>query len=165
MAVDSWGGIGQSGRGLLALGLVALLTGCGSSSSTSTAKLSPTQYSNAQRVETYRLALGKILAPFTHPQPHPEDLAHADTLLRTSISQLRRLVPPPAFASVHADFIRDTQAERAALSRLASARRANDAIAVSNASARAAQATARYREDIQHANAVLQKCKADNFSC
>jgi hypothetical protein len=150
----------------IVLALIVLLGGCGSSSSSSTsAQLTPAEYSTAQRVETYRLALGKILAPFTHPQVHPEDLAHADALLRTSVGELRRLVPPPAFAGVHATLTHDTEAERSALVQFSKARRSKDAVALSNAQATAAQATAKTRADIVRLNAVIKRCRAEHFAC
>ena len=158
------GGVGHSASGLLAVAVIVFVSGCGSSGSTS-AKLTPTQYSTAQRVESYRLALGKILAPFTHPQPNPEDLGHADRLLKTSIGQLKRLIPPPAFASVHGELTRDTEAERLALVQFGKARRSKDAVALSNAQATAAQATARTRADIAQVNTVIKKCRAESFSC
>ncbi len=149
----------------IVLALIVLLGGCGSSSSSTSAQLTPAEYSTAQRVETYRLALGKILAPFTHPQSHPEDLAHADALLRTSVGELRRLVPPPAFAGVHAALTHDTEAERSALMQFGKARRSKDAVAPSNAQATAAQATAKTRADIVRLNAVIKRCRAEHFAC
>jgi hypothetical protein len=141
------------------------LSACGESSKTSSTKVSPTQYSNAQRIGGYVVALNKIDEPFTHPPTEPTNYAKGAQLLRTAIAELSALTPPPQFEASYRKILDGSRGELAAFPDFERGQRTHNAVALSNAEAKNVQAEAVVRAGMAEVTEVLNKCKQDNFSC
>jgi hypothetical protein len=158
----------RMGWRLIAAALVSIsVAGCGgaSKSTSSTIRLSPQQYENAQGIQAYAPAFSRILAPFTNPLNNPTDLAAGERRLRRAVAQLKQLVPPTAFLKSHDDLVRALEAQLAAAPGLAAALRSKAPTTLNNADSRNAQASKRIREAISESGAALSQCQANHFTC
>jgi hypothetical protein len=159
-----------SGRGktvplllIAALGLSA----CGATSGTTSTstKLSPTQYDNAQRIYGYVVALNKVEAPFTHPPSEPTNYAKARYLLEANIRELVSLTPPSQFRPTQDKFLRGLRGELATTAEFERGKRTHNAVVVNNAEAKNVEAERVVREALAEGEAMLTRCKRSNFSC
>lgn len=138
---------------------------CGEGAGKGTTTLSPTQYDNAQQIDGYILALRKVEAPFAQPPTEPTNLRKARRLLEAAIQEVASLTPPEQFTMIQAKILRGERGELAALEAMERARDAHDAVGINNAEARNIEAEHVVRDALGEGNAVLAKCKRDNFSC
>jgi hypothetical protein len=148
---------------LVAVSVVAVAA-CGESSKTLSA-LSPTQYSNAQRIGGYVVALNKIEKPFTQPPTEPTNYAKGARLLRTAIAELSALTPPPQFEASYRKILDGSRGELAAFPDFERGQRTHSAVTISNAEAKNVRAETVVRAGIAEEIEMLDKCKRANFSC
>ena len=146
---------------------VASLSACGSGSgsTTSSASLPPVQYENAQRIGAYVLAVNKINAPFNHPPTEPTNLAKGAQLLRTAVAELGVLTPPPQFQAIQAKLLKGLHGELAAFAELEAAKRAHNAVALSNAESKNVAAGEVVRAALAEVEPVVRGCEQDKFTC
>lgn len=153
-------------RALLAVMLAVAaieLPACGESSKTT--KVSPTQYSNAQRIGGYVVALNKILEPFRHPPTQRTNYAKGAQLLRTAIAELSALTPPPQFEASHRKILDGSRGELASVPDFERGQRTHSAVVISNAEAKNVKAEAVVRAGLVETGTVLSNCQRNHFSC
>jgi hypothetical protein len=152
---------------LAALAVAATaVSACGEGSTTSSSgKVSPTQYSNAQRIGGYVVALNKIEEPFRHPPTEPTNYAKGSQLLRTAIAALSALTPPPQLEASYRKILDGSRGELATFPDFERGQRTHNAVTISNAEAKNVRAEAVVRAGLAEGGAVLSNCQRANFSC
>jgi hypothetical protein len=144
--------------------VTALLSGCGESSKTSTT-LPPIQYENAQHILGYAKAVRETMAPFTHPFAEPTNYPAAARELRTAISRLSALTPPPQLRGAHEHLLHGLGGQLATTRKLEAAARAHDTVAISNLVAKLQPDAETIRAGIAEGNQVLIRCERARYSC
>ena len=108
----------------------------------------------------YVRALNQIMAPFSKPPASLTDYACAARKLRSAISQLGTLTPPPQFAASPAHLVAGLRAQAALAPRFARASTAHDSVALSNLEARLLGAEGTIRTANRELVTVYNECRS-----
>ena len=136
----------------------------GEGSKTRTA-LPPVQYENAQRILGYAKAVGETMAPFTHPFAEPTNYPAASREIRTAISRLSALTPPPQLRARHVHILHGLRGQLSTNRKLEAAGRSHDTVAISNLVAQLQPDAETIRAGIAESNQVLARCERRRYSC
>jgi hypothetical protein len=147
---------------VLASALIAL-SGCGSTSGSSSSQPSPQQSDNVQRDVGYLRALNQITLPFSKPPANLTDYASAERELRKAISQLGTLVAPPPFAPSQAHLVAALRTQAALAPRMARATAAHNSVALNNLEAQVLTAETGVRAATKEVVDEYNGCRTTKF--